>query len=77
MYFFFSLIPATVGVIVGFFILFTSTKTQGAMQMFGRVLAIWVLIIAALFPLAGAYATFAGFPSVGAVMQSMHSRMSP
>lgn len=77
MYFFFSLIPATIGVVVGFFIFFTSTKTQGAMQLFGRVLAIWVLIIAALFPLAGAYATFAGLPSVGTVMQSMHSRMSP
>lgn len=74
MYFFFSLIPATIGVIVGFFILFTSTRTQGAMQTFGRVLAIWVLILAALLPLAGAYATFAGFPSIGTVMQSMHSR---
>ncbi|MEW6331638.1 MAG: hypothetical protein AB1560_09265 [Pseudomonadota bacterium] len=74
MYFFFSLIPATIGVIVGFFILFTSTRTQGAMQMFGRVLAIWVLILAASFPLAGAYATFAGFPSIETAMQSMHSR---
>ena len=77
MYFFFSLIPATIGVVVGFFILFTSTKAQGAMQLFGRILAIWVLILAALFPLAGGYATFAGFPSVGTVMQSMHSRMNP
>lgn len=77
MYFFFSLIPATIGVIVGFFILFTSTKAQGAMQLFGRVVAIWVLILAALFPLAGGYATFAGLPSVGTVMQSMHTRVSP
>jgi hypothetical protein len=77
MYFFLSLIPATFGVVVGFFILFTSTKAQGAIQMFGRVLAIWVLILAALFPLAGAYATFAGFPPIGTVMQSMHSRMNP
>jgi len=43
MCFFFSFLPATIWVVVGYFILFSSTKTQGGVQMFGRVLAIWVL----------------------------------
>ena len=65
MYFFVSLIPATLVVVLGYFILFSSTKTQGAVQSFGQILAVWVLVLAALVPLAGAYATFAGVPSIG------------
>jgi hypothetical protein len=30
MYFFISLIPGTIWVVVGYFVLFSSTKTQGA-----------------------------------------------
>jgi hypothetical protein len=73
MCFFFSLIPATIWVVLGYFILYSSTKTQGAVQRFGYILAIWVFIIAALFPVMGAYVTFAGFcPSIETIIQSMH-----
>ena len=73
MYFFFSLIPATLVVILGYFIMFSSTKTQGGVKTFGQLLAVWVLVLAAFFPLAGAYATYAGVPSIGEMMRSMHS----
>ena len=73
MYFFVSLIPATLVAALGYFILFSSTKTQGGVQTFGQILAVWVLVLAALVPLAGAYATFAGVPSVGDMMRGMHS----
>jgi hypothetical protein len=73
MYFFYSLIPATLAVVLGYFILFSSTKTQGAVKAFGRILAIWVFAAAALLPMAGGYATYAGLSSPSAVMQSMHS----
>lgn len=73
MYFLFSLIPATLWVVLGYFILFSSTKTQGAVSTFGRILAVWVFILAAVFPLAGGYATYAGLSPVDA-MRSMHSR---
>jgi hypothetical protein len=75
MYFFFSLIPATLGVVLGYFILFSSTKTQGAVKTFGQILAVWIFILAAVFPMAGAYATYAGFSPIDA-MRSMHSRGS-
>ena len=73
MYFFLSLIPATLAVVVGYFILFSSMKAQGAVRAFGQILAIWVFILVAVLPIAGAYATYAGLPSPGAVMRSMHS----
>ena len=73
MYFFVSLIPATLAVVVGYFILFSSSKAQGGVQTFGRILAVWVLVLAALFPLAGAYATYAGLPSMVEMMPEMHS----
>jgi hypothetical protein len=73
MYFFFSLIPATLAVALGYFILFSSTKTQGAMKTIGRILAAWVFVLAAGIPAAGAYATLAGLPSIATMMRSMHS----
>ncbi|BAU49390.1 hypothetical protein SVA_2842 [Sulfurifustis variabilis] len=76
MYLFFSLIPATLWVVLGYFILFTSSKAQGQLQTFGRILAIVVFAIGALFPLLGAYATFAGLSPMGA-MESMHSGARP
>ncbi len=75
MCFFFSLIPATVWVIIGYFVLFASTKAEGRLRKFGQVLAIWSFIIAALFPLAGAFVTLAGLCPMGAMMESMHSEM--
>ncbi len=77
MYIFFSVIPATFLVVVGYFVLFSSTKAAGAVKTFGRILAIWLFILAAIFLVAGAYATYAGFPSIGEMMQSMHAQGIP
>lgn len=73
MCFLFSLIPATLWVILGYFVLFSSTRSQGSVQIFGRILAAWVFILAALFPMIGAYVTYAGLCPIGAMIQSMHS----
>jgi len=73
MYFVFSLIPATLFVVLGYFILFSSTKAEGTARTLGQVLAIWVFVMAATFPMAGTYAMYAGLPSIGATMRSMHS----
>jgi hypothetical protein len=73
MCFFFSFLPATIWIVLGYFILFASTKSQGAIQMFGRVLAIWVFIIAAFFPVMGAYVTFAGLCPLEAMLQAVQS----
>jgi hypothetical protein len=71
MYFFFSLIPATLLVVLGYFVLFSSTKTQAGIRTFGQILAAWIFILAVVLPLAGAYATYAGLSPMGS-MRSMH-----
>jgi hypothetical protein len=72
MYIFVSLIPATLLVVLGYFVLFSSTKTEGAVRTFGQILAVWIFVLAAVLPVAAAYATYAGLPSIGAMMRSMH-----
>lgn len=76
MWLFFSLIPATIWVVLGYFILFSSTKTQGGVGTFGKILAIWVFVIAAFFTIGGAYLTFAGVSPIGDMMQQMESMHS-
>jgi len=60
MCFIFSLIPATFWVTVGYFVLYSSTKTDGAVRKFGQILAIWIFIVALFFPICGAYTSLSG-----------------
>ena len=39
MCFFFSFMPATFWAVVGYFVLFSSTETQGGIRTFGQILA--------------------------------------
>lgn len=71
MCFFFSFVPATVFVVLGYFVLFSSTKTDGPVRTFGRVLAIWVFIVALLFPTMGAYVTLSDLCPFPRVMQNL------
>lgn len=76
MLFLISLIPATIWVVLGHLVLFTSAQTQGAAQNLGRILAVWVFLIAALFSVTGAYATFSHFDPMTAI-RSMHAAQAP
>lgn len=60
MCFIFSFIPATIFSVIGYFVLFSSSKSEGNIQKFGQILAIWVFVVALLFPICGAYATVSG-----------------
>ena len=73
MCFFVSFIPATFWVVVGYFVLFSSTKAQGGVRTFGRILAVWIFIIAAILPMAGAYVTLAGLCPIEALMEAVQS----
>jgi len=70
MCFFFSFVPATLWVVVGYFVLFSSTKIEGGVRTFGRILAVWVFIIAAFIPLMGAYLTFSGLCPLEALLHA-------
>ena len=71
MCFFFSFLPATVWLVVGYVVLVSSTRAEGAMKTFGRGLATWIFIIAALFPVMGAYVTLTGLCPMADLIQSM------
>ncbi len=72
-----SLIPATVLAVIGNFVLFSSSKAEGGIRKFGRVLAIWIFAIALLLPIAGAFATISGQCPMGQMMQGMHQQTEP
>lgn len=64
MCFFISFMPATFWAVVGYFVLFSSSKAEGRIKTLGQVLGIWAFIIAACILLAGAYITSTGMCSM-------------
>ena len=71
MCFFCSLIPATIFAVIGYFLLFSSTKAEGTVQKFGKILAIWIFVIALCFPICGAYVTISGQCPMEKIMHQM------
>jgi predicted acyltransferase len=71
----FSLFPATIFVLIGYFVLFSSSKAEGKIRIFGIVLAIWLFIIAAFFPICGAYVTLSGSCPMEEIIQNMEIPM--
>ena len=69
MCFFFSVLPATIWTVLGYFILFSSTRVEGTIRAFGQILSVWVFIVATMFLLVGAYVTLAGYCSMETMMQ--------
>jgi hypothetical protein len=68
MCFFFSFLPATIWAVIAYFILFSSTKTEGFVKKLGQVLAIWAFVISGLILIAGAYVTVIGLCPMDTLM---------
>jgi len=60
MCFLISFMPATTFAVIGYFVLFSTSKIEGPTRKFGRILAIWVFIVAVLIPIGGAILTLSG-----------------
>ena len=60
MCFFASLIPATFFATLGYFVLYASARSEGGIRTFGRILAVWIFLIALLPPIGGAVVTLSG-----------------
>jgi hypothetical protein len=73
----FSLIPATAFLVIGYFVLYASARTEGALKPFGRYLAIWLFILAGLVVLGGLLAPVIGMrgPMGGMMMGGMGQHM--
>ena len=77
MCFFFSLIPATIFTVIGYFVLFSSTKAEGNVKKFGHILAIWIFIVA-IFPIMmGAYVTLSGLCPIDEMLKLMSTGINP
>ncbi len=71
MCFFFSFLPATIWLTIGYFLLFSSTKVEGRIKTLGQVLAVWTFVIAGFILFTGAYVTTAGMCPIDTIVQSM------
>jgi len=52
--------PATIALIIAFFVLTSADKAKGNMQKFGKVLGKWIIILALLFVANGVYGQITG-----------------
>ncbi len=77
MCFFFSFMPATFGLVVGYFVLFSATKAEGGVRTFGKILAIWIFVITAFIPVAGAYVELFDLCPMEEFMESIHFESIP
>ncbi len=73
MCFFFSFMPATICITIGYFVLFAASKAGGRIKTFGQVLAIWLFVIAAFIVIIAAYVTLAGLCPIEDILRTLHS----
>lgn len=69
MCFYFSFLPATFWLVIGYFVLFSASRAEGWIENFGRALATWIFVISGMILLAGAYFTLSGMCSIEAWMR--------
>jgi hypothetical protein len=60
MIYFLALIPATMLTIAGYFVIYLSLRSEGALRAFGRYLSFWAFTLAALVILAAVFAAAHG-----------------
>jgi hypothetical protein len=66
-----SFIPATIFLTIGYFVLYSSKKAEGTLSKFGFILAIWLFVVAALYPVCGAYVSLSGLCPIEKMMEKM------
>jgi len=69
MLFLFSLLPGTILLVVGYFVLFASSRAEGGVKRFGQYLAVWIFFLVTVLVLGGLLASALG-------MQDPISRMT-
>jgi hypothetical protein len=69
MLFFISLIPATIFLIIGYFVLFSSTRAEGGVKRFGNILATWIFVLAGGVVVGGLAAPALGINPIGGMVQ--------
>ena len=73
----FVFIQATVLAVLGFFVLFAASHSKGLLKHLGNVLGIWVLAIALMAMLAGAFLPLTGARVYGMMEWGPPGMMNP
>jgi hypothetical protein len=68
-----SFFPATFWAVVGFFVLLGASKAEGGIKTFGRVLGLWICVLAVLIPLGGLFISVAGLCPIEAMMERIYT----
>lgn len=72
MIFLISIIPATVLVVLGFFVIYTATRAEGGVKRLGKYLGVWIFFLAGASILGGLFASTVGIPGpMGYIGQHM------
>lgn len=71
MLFFISLIPATIFLIIGYFVLFSSTRAEGGVKRFGNILATWMFVLAGGVVVGGLAAPALDINPIGGMVQHL------
>jgi len=72
MIYFLALIPATALTIAGYFVLFLSARSEGALRTFGRYLGFWAFTLAGLVVLGAIFAAAHGPRGHGLRLHGWH-----
>jgi hypothetical protein len=75
MIYFLALLPATALTVAGYFVLFLSSRTDGALRTFGKYLGFWAFTLAGLVILGAIFAAAHGRHRGPFAMHAMHGRM--
>lgn len=71
-----SLLPATILTVIGYFVVFASTRSEGGVKRFGRYLGAWLLFLAGITVLGGAIAPITGVQGLmGGFFEGMSRHM--
>lgn len=70
-----SLLLATIFIVVGYFVLFASTRAEGGIKRFGQGLGIWIIFLASVTVLGGLYGSTVGIPGLSGFMDGMNQHM--
>ena len=66
-----SFFPATFWAVIAFFVFLGASKAEGGLRTFGRVLGIWICVLALLIPLGGLFVTVSGLCPIEPMMEQM------
>ena len=72
MCFIISFFPATFWAVVGFFVLLAAGNAHGGVKTYGRVLGLWVCVLAVLIPLGGLFISVTGLCPIEQMMEQAH-----